>query len=65
MNELLEKTINIRHTSLFLEMMDHTGHEFKLFWQGDDYPDIFELQCECGFRILIENDMQAQKNESL
>ena len=41
-------------------MWEHIGHDFKVLWQGEDEPEVIELSCSCGKRILI--DPEDKKN---
>jgi hypothetical protein len=44
----------IVNNELFVWMHDHTGHELKIYWQGEDYPEVFEVRCNCGERFTVE-----------
>jgi hypothetical protein len=54
----LDEQIELKNNALFDTLIEHLGHQLKVFWQGqDDGPEAMQLECSCGeFNVIIESE---------
>lgn len=49
-----DKRLEIRNDKVFDFLLDHTGHEFSTYWEGEEYAEVMILKCYCGDSIRVE-----------